>query len=372
MQPPDLAIGLKEPRRLERARHFRQRGDIAARKDVFRDPGAGGAGRGRAPDSVDQGHAILGQPVAHGVEIGPVMRHADMFEHADRDDAVELPGHVAVIAQLEFHFVRQPLGLGALGGPGMLFGREGDAQNLRSVIAREAERQPAPPAADLEHAHSGLQQQFPGDMRLLGSLRFLQAHLGLPEIGAGILPVFVEEEIVERRRQVIMMRHVLPRAMGRVPLVEAASCPPRGLRRPAPPQMTRTFHVHGQEGQKPAQVVIAYGQAAIHIALAQGHIGGQHQLAGQVGVVKPQRHRRAVGARIGPGRAIRELHVNAAHAHEAAHNVIEEALPHRPHSLGNSRHIPSLTRPRLPFRAANSSPWRPGAHNRTFRADDAA
>ncbi len=35
-------------------------------------------------------------------EIGVVVADADMLEHADRDDAVEFLGHVAVVLQAEF------------------------------------------------------------------------------------------------------------------------------------------------------------------------------------------------------------------------------------------------------------------------------
>lgn len=51
-----------------------------------------------------QRHAVIGQQVVDAFEIRAVMRHADMLEHADGDDAVELAAqHPAVIDDLEFH-----------------------------------------------------------------------------------------------------------------------------------------------------------------------------------------------------------------------------------------------------------------------------
>ncbi len=44
-----------------------------------------------------------------------VMRRADMLEHADRDDSVELAFDLAVIDQLEFHLVGDAGLLGSLG-----------------------------------------------------------------------------------------------------------------------------------------------------------------------------------------------------------------------------------------------------------------
>ncbi len=42
------------------------------------------------------------------------MHDADMLEHADRDDAVELPFHGAVVAKLEGNGLGEALGAGPL------------------------------------------------------------------------------------------------------------------------------------------------------------------------------------------------------------------------------------------------------------------
>src|SRR3546814_2956564 len=84
---------------------------------------------------------------------------ADMLEHADRDDAVELPGEGAIIDKLELHPVGNVrLGGAALGHGGLLL-RQGDAQHVHIGDAVEVERKPAPAAADVEPPLSPLQDR---------------------------------------------------------------------------------------------------------------------------------------------------------------------------------------------------------------------
>ncbi len=57
-------------------------------------------------DRVQQHHAVvLHQRVHLGEELAVVM-HADVLEHADRDDAVEAFGHLAIVLQAEANTVR--------------------------------------------------------------------------------------------------------------------------------------------------------------------------------------------------------------------------------------------------------------------------
>ena len=69
-----------------------------------------------------------------------------------------------------------------LGGAGrrdaVLFLRQCDAHDPRAVIARERQRHAAPAAADIENAHPRFDQEFLGDMRLLGGLRLVERHVG--------------------------------------------------------------------------------------------------------------------------------------------------------------------------------------------------
>ena len=150
------------------------------------------------------------------------MRRPEMLDQADAGDPVELPFDVAIILELELHPVRDAQFGGALVGKFDLVGRQRDAEHVDIVMAVQIEREPAPAAADVEHLHAGLQVQLGGDMRFLVELRLLEAVLGIAEIGAGILAVLVEEQLVEAAGEVVGMLGVAPRAAPPVDLVELA------------------------------------------------------------------------------------------------------------------------------------------------------
>ena len=161
------------------------------------------------------------------------MVDADMLEHADRHDAVETLGNVAVVLDLEMHMVVEALGLRALGRDRMLFGRERHAEHLGLEGLGEVEPEPAPARADVEHALARLHLQLGGDMALLGGLRLLERHVGPFEIGAGILHVVVEEELVELAREIVVALDVALGAAGRVHLMQAAEGVAQRLRWPS-------------------------------------------------------------------------------------------------------------------------------------------
>ena len=61
-----------------------------------------------------------------------------------------------------------------------------------------------------------------GEVALLGGLRLLERHALLLEISAGILPVAVEEQLVETVIEIVMVLDVALGAAGRVVLAQAA------------------------------------------------------------------------------------------------------------------------------------------------------
>src|SRR3546814_1888890 len=63
----------------------------------------------------------------------------------------------------------------------------------------------------VQHALTRLQVELGGDVGLLVGLRLIEAVGRIGEISAAILPVGVEEEIVEPVRQIVMMGNVLLR-----------------------------------------------------------------------------------------------------------------------------------------------------------------
>ena len=98
-------------------------------------------------------------------------------------------------------------------------------------ISREVEAEPAPAGADVEHLHAGLDVELRGEVALLGELRIFQrAVVGL-EIGAGILPVAVEEEIVERAREIVVVGDVVLGLADGVVLVDALHRDAHGIGR---------------------------------------------------------------------------------------------------------------------------------------------
>jgi hypothetical protein len=108
---------------------------------------------------------------------------------------------------------------------------------------------------------------------LLGLLRGLQRHVRVGEIGAGILPVGIEEEIVERAGQVVVVRDVGPGARGGVVLVDGAARAPDRPRQPPPPQPVRQRGVPRGERQQPLQVIAVERERAVHVGLAQCQFG---------------------------------------------------------------------------------------------------
>ncbi len=91
------------------------------------------------------------------------------------------------------------------------------------MIARQGQRQPAPAGADVEHRETrAVQTELRSDMPFLGDLRLFQRLVAAREVGAGILPVAVEEQAVQPPVQVVVVRHVALRATRGIVLVEAA------------------------------------------------------------------------------------------------------------------------------------------------------
>ena len=97
-----------------------------------------------------------------------------MLEHADRDDAVELPSHLAIVLELEVHSAAEALLGGALVRDLELLGAERHAGDVAVGELGEVEPEPAPARADIEHALAGLDGELGGKVALLGELRLLE------------------------------------------------------------------------------------------------------------------------------------------------------------------------------------------------------
>ena len=120
----------------------------------------------------------------------------------------KLPVDLAVVLQAEAHPVGEAGGGGALGGDAVLLLGEGDAGDVGAADPGEVERHAAPAAADVEDAGAGADQELGGDQPLLGELGLVERHVGVLEVGAGILHVAVEEEPVEPLVEVVVVGDV--------------------------------------------------------------------------------------------------------------------------------------------------------------------
>src|SRR5205823_1917256 len=75
----------------------------------------------------------------------------------------------------------------------------------------------APARADVEHALSRLDGELGGKVALLGELRLLEVG-AFGEVAAGILPVGIEEQVVDGAVDVVVVRNVASRPSGRIEL----------------------------------------------------------------------------------------------------------------------------------------------------------
>ena len=202
-----------------------------------------------------------------------------MLEHADRDDAVEALGDVAVVLQPELDAVGQLLLGGALGGDGELLLRQRDAGDVARRRSRRG-RAPSPPQPQPMSSTRWprLEQQLGGDVALLGELRLVERLIGRLEIGAGILPVGVEEERVEPAVEVVVMRDVAPRAAARIELLRPPAQDSACSHAAAPRRRTLGASGRGRCEQVRDRAVFDH-QPAVHIGFAEPQLGIEQHAA---------------------------------------------------------------------------------------------
>ena len=103
-------------------------------------------------------HAVVGEKLGAAPEKGFVEVDADMFEHAHRHDAIERPGHVAIILEEELRRPRQVFLGRARVRHLQLFGRQRDAGDIGVGHFGEIQAKAAPAGADVEHAIAAAEQ----------------------------------------------------------------------------------------------------------------------------------------------------------------------------------------------------------------------
>ncbi len=108
---------------------------------------------------MQQKQSVIVQAASRNFHICPVVFIADMFDHAHRNDPVELFIDVPVILQSDLYRQARAQRFCQLN---LLF-RNRNTDNFHPVFFGGVFGQTAPPAADIQHLHPGLQSQLPAD-----------------------------------------------------------------------------------------------------------------------------------------------------------------------------------------------------------------
>src|SRR5215813_14362496 len=222
---------------------------------------------------MQQHHAIVVEQFGTFAEKRVVVADAHVLEHADRDDAVEPAGQVAIILEVDFDRLRHALFSRAHAGNRVLLARERDAGYARAGELGEIESEATPTAADVEDALILRQQQLGCEMAPLGELRIVERLVGGLEIGATVLSVGIQEQGIELAVQIIVVRDIAPRARPRIelqhPAQEIADEPLR--RRPVRwPTVASLTQRHREDvGDRAA----FDHEAAVHIGFAELEFG---------------------------------------------------------------------------------------------------
>ena len=108
VQAQDFNVGDEQAGSLNFRQDLRQRGNVAAGENIFRDPGAGDVGSFRAADRMQHHHALVGEQLRALLEERVVVIDANMLKHADRHNAVEGTGDIAIILQPEAGAIFEP------------------------------------------------------------------------------------------------------------------------------------------------------------------------------------------------------------------------------------------------------------------------
>ena len=193
--------------------------------------------------------------------------------------------------QLEAYMIRYACIEGALAGDGKLLFRQSNAGDVDATFPVQIQRHTAPAATDIQHLHTGFQSELGGDVRLLVLLRLVEILMDAIPVGAAILAVLVQKQIVERARKIIMMRDIRLGGGAEVDLAQAAG----GLldhrsERPNPIE-TAVFlprRIAASEGNKAHDVVIIDRGTPIHIGFRETEAWVQHDVAPDFIVLEAQ------------------------------------------------------------------------------------
>lgn len=156
------------------------------------------------------------------------MVHPDMLEHPHGNDPVIESRFPAVIAEEEADLLRKTFVPGPKVRVLQLFLREGDSRDFNTMLLCQGQSKSSPPRTDIKNLLPRMEQKLGGEMAFFQFLAFLKCFIPSSEIAAGVLPVLIEEEVIEMARKVIMPCDVAPGAGRGVDLEEASEKTPEG------------------------------------------------------------------------------------------------------------------------------------------------
>src|SRR5271163_2466618 len=332
MQSKNFDVGHEQPRSLDRGHHFRNAGDVAAREDVFLNPGVGITGRVATSDRMQQHHAIVFQQAPHMSEIFIVAGGADMLEHTDRDDAVERALDVAIVLQSEIDAIREVRVARTLRGDGLLLVRQRHPRHARAAGLREIEPHPAEPAADVERAMAFVDEQLGGDVALFRQLRLFEALARMLEIGARILPVGVQKEFVEPVVQIVMARDIAPRPGSIVALVEVTQRYPKLVQVDQPPWAAAQQQIAFAQLNHVVEIAVSDLEPSVHVEFAEREGRIEHYLPLGCPIRDANAEPGACAIAKGSDGSVCALDFEAAHADQLREEIRKQRTHVRPHT----------------------------------------
>ena len=215
-----------------------------------------------------------------------------MLEHANRDDAIEFRCEVTIILERELHASVEPGRLRPLDRQRVLLLRERYAHDLDVRDLRQVARETAPAGADVEHLHSRLQVQLRCDEPALVALCGFKRLALIAEVGAGVEQLLVEEQLVERVAEIVVVGDVLLRLADRVRLLEALEAARDATQDKLHRLRAERETVHREQRQECAEPGIGEGHTTVHIRFAGVQFRIEEQLAVEARIGQPHVGRR--------------------------------------------------------------------------------
>ena len=275
VQSQHLEIGDDQPRALDRRQHFGQRRDVAAGEDVFRDPRIGDDGTLLRPIECSSITPSSASKTRAFAEESVVEADADMLEHADRDDAVELALDVAVVDQAELDVLRR------LRSRARAARRASCSSDSVMPVTRapqtRRDRAQGRPSRSRCRARCGRVTEASPRVPFLGELGVVERLVRALEIGAAVLLVGVEEQRVEPAVEIVVVGDLAARAGARIELLrapqQAAISRGGSPRAAAAPLLAERGRASRRSSPRSTT------KRAVHIGFAEPELGIEHDRA---------------------------------------------------------------------------------------------